>query len=85
MVNEHGYKMVRLTCPLMRHILSQLLFLKNNSKGVFHLVNSQEHYSLERVNTDTRLTAFIEQYCLVERDLRYHEPHTQKNIPDLSG
>jgi AraC-like DNA-binding protein len=56
----------------------------NNQKltGVLHTQNSAKHYQLRRYFPAAELQSLVEQFWLVDWDLRGQPAHTQQNLPD---
>ena len=50
--------------------------------GVLHLKNSAQHYQLRRYLPKPTLATLVEQFWLVDWDLREQPSHTQQNLPD---
>jgi AraC-like DNA-binding protein len=50
--------------------------------GVLHQTNSAQHFQLRRYLPAPTLTTLIEQFWLVDWDLRGQTSHTQQNLPD---
>jgi AraC-like DNA-binding protein len=50
--------------------------------GVLHKNNSDQHYQLRRYLPEPILAPLIEQFWLVDWDLREQTPHIQQNLPD---
>lgn len=50
--------------------------------GVLHKKSSDQHYLLRRYLPDPTIGSLVEQFWLVDWDLRGQPPHTQQNLPD---
>jgi len=55
-----------------------------SSRGVFHLHNSEKNYHLEQFQPNLKLQPFVEQFWHVKWNLRPHQVHTQKNLPQAN-
>ena len=54
----------------------------NKIAGILHHRKSAEQYHLRRYFPDAHLSDLIEQFWLVDWDLRGKRAHTQQNLPD---
>jgi AraC-like DNA-binding protein len=50
--------------------------------GVLHKKSSDQHYQLRRYLPDPTIAPLVEEFWLVDWDLRDQPPHTQQNLPD---
>jgi AraC-like DNA-binding protein len=55
-----------------------------NISGVLHQKHSAQHYQLRRYLPAPMLASLVEQFWLVDWDLRGQSPHTQQNLPDTN-
>jgi AraC-like DNA-binding protein len=59
--------------------------MKNSDKnvsGVLYPKNSARHFRLRRYQPESKLASLVEQFWLVDWDLRGQPPHVQQNLPD---
>ncbi|WP_293746825.1 helix-turn-helix transcriptional regulator [uncultured Paraglaciecola sp.] len=59
--------------------------MQSNDKkisGVLHPNSSAQHFQLRRYLPESTLAPLIEQFWLVDWDLRGQQPHNQQNLPD---
>jgi AraC-like DNA-binding protein len=59
--------------------------MQSNDKkisGVLHPNSSAQHFQLRRYQPDSALASLVEQFWLVDWDLREQQPHIQQNLPD---
>lgn len=65
--------------------MRQNSFLQENQtkvRGVLHQQAGAEHYNLRRYFPGAELASLVEQFWLVDWDLRGQPSHTQQNLPD---